>query len=369
MDPKVKAKDGINASTWNLVDRSLTSAKIRPLSGIVPSTIDTKYSVELVGGKVIGIDTIRLGRCDVIIGIVASEQRAELFDRIGMLERDNLRLGGMLCVERNRVDRLRVVLVCRHDSTGFTYDETDSEKREIRMGRKGRSCIQLLKRTSVCSAPILALPEREVRTCGLKLLKQILSAQSEARKEENFINEDLRGMIKQFKSRSPYPSRPVIVQKPIADVRRKPLEFQVGDKVMLKVSLEKGVIRFAIRGESGTSYFGPFKIIAKVGTVAYSLELPEKLSRIHSTFNVSKLKKCMADEPHALPLDEIQVDDKLNFNEEPVEVMDCEEGGTDTKKRLKEKAKMQNGLGMEKTSERTKPKSKPERQSSQKVKE
>ncbi|GJU27414.1 MAK10-like protein [Tanacetum coccineum] len=66
------------------------------------------------------------------------------------------------------------------------------------------------------------------------------------------------------------------------------------------------------------------EIIAKVGTVAYRLELPEKLSRVHSTFHVSKLKKCMADEPLAIPLDEIQVDDKLNFIEEPVEIMDRE---------------------------------------------
>ncbi|GJY31570.1 putative reverse transcriptase domain-containing protein [Tanacetum coccineum] len=65
-------------------------------------------------------------------------------------------------------------------------------------------------------------------------------------------------------------------------------------------------------------------IIAKVGTVAYRLELPEKLSRVHSMFHVSKLKKCMADEPLAIPLDEIQVDDKLNFIEEPVEIMDRE---------------------------------------------
>ncbi|GKA90378.1 putative reverse transcriptase domain-containing protein [Tanacetum coccineum] len=71
-------------------------------------------------------------------------------------------------------------------------------------------------------------------------------------------------------------------------------------------------------------YIGPFKIIAKVGTVAYRLELPEKLSRVHSMFHVSKLKKCMADEPLAIPLDEIQVDDKLNFIEEPVEIMDRE---------------------------------------------
>ncbi|GJS45673.1 putative reverse transcriptase domain-containing protein [Tanacetum coccineum] len=113
-------------------------------------------------------------------------------------------------------------------------------------------------------------------------------------------------------------------QKSYADVRRKPLEFQVGDKVMLKVSPWKGVIRFGKRGKLNPRYIGPFKIIAKVGTVAYHLELPEKLSRVHSTFHVSKLKKCMADEPLAIPLDEIQVDDKLNFIEEPVEIMDRE---------------------------------------------
>ncbi|GKE54597.1 putative reverse transcriptase domain-containing protein [Tanacetum coccineum] len=71
-------------------------------------------------------------------------------------------------------------------------------------------------------------------------------------------------------------------------------------------------------------YIGPFKIIAKVGTVACRLELPEKLSKVHSTFHVLNLKKCLADEPLAIPLDEIQVDDKLHFIEEPVEIMDRE---------------------------------------------
>nr|GEV44503.1 putative reverse transcriptase domain-containing protein [Tanacetum cinerariifolium] len=110
-------------------------------------------------------------------------------------------------------------------------------------------------------------------------------------------------------------------QKSYADVRRKPLEFQVGDKVMLKVSPWKGVIRFGKRGKLNPRYIGPFKILAKVETVSYRLELPEQLSRVYSTFHVSKLKKCMADEPLAIPLDEIQVDDKLNFIEEPVEIM------------------------------------------------
>ncbi|GJU12931.1 putative reverse transcriptase domain-containing protein [Tanacetum coccineum] len=80
----VKAKDEIIASTWNLVDRSLTSTKISHLSGIVPSTVDTKYFVELADEK----------------------QRAELFDRIDTLERGNMRLRGMLSVERQRVDHL-----------------------------------------------------------------------------------------------------------------------------------------------------------------------------------------------------------------------------------------------------------------------
>nr|GEV61688.1 putative reverse transcriptase domain-containing protein [Tanacetum cinerariifolium] len=113
-------------------------------------------------------------------------------------------------------------------------------------------------------------------------------------------------------------------QKSYADVRRKPLEFQVRDKVMLKVSLWKGVIRFGKRGKLNPCYIRPFKILAKVGTVSYRLELPEQLSRVHSTFHVSKLKKCMENEPLAIPLDEIQVDDKLNFIEEPVEIMDQE---------------------------------------------
>ncbi|GJV73243.1 hypothetical protein Tco_1493238 [Tanacetum coccineum] len=93
---------------------------------------------------------------------------------------------------------------------------------------------------------------------------------------------------------------------------------------MLKVSLWKGVIRFSKRGKLNPRYIGPFKIIVEVGTVAYRLELPKKLSRVHSTFYVSKLKKCMAEEPLAIPLDEIQVDERLNFIEEPIEIMDRE---------------------------------------------
>nr|GEW52123.1 hypothetical protein [Tanacetum cinerariifolium] len=90
------------------------------------------------------------------------------------------------------------------------------------------------------------------------------------------------------------------------------------------VQIKSRVIHFGKRGKLNPRYIGPFKISARVGTVAYRLKFPEQVSRVHSTFHVSKFKKCMADEPLAIPLDEIQVDDKLNFIEEPVEIMDRE---------------------------------------------
>ncbi|GJU11920.1 putative reverse transcriptase domain-containing protein [Tanacetum coccineum] len=105
---------------------------------------------------------------------------------------------------------------------------------------------------------------------------------------------------------------------------RKPMEFQVGDKVMLKVSSWKGVVRFGKRGKLNPRYVGTFKVLKKVGAVAYKLELPQELSRVHNTFHVSNLKKCYSDDPLVVPLEGLQVDDKLHFVEEPVEIMDRE---------------------------------------------
>ncbi|GJW96584.1 putative reverse transcriptase domain-containing protein [Tanacetum coccineum] len=110
-------------------------------------------------------------------------------------------------------------------------------------------------------------------------------------------------------------------QKSYADLKSKPMEFQVGDKVMLKVSPWKGVVRFGKRGKLNPRYVRPFKVLEKVGEVAYKLELPEELSRVHNTFHVSNQKKCHADEPLAVPLDGLHLDDKLHFVEEPVEIL------------------------------------------------
>ncbi|GKE91155.1 putative reverse transcriptase domain-containing protein [Tanacetum coccineum] len=105
---------------------------------------------------------------------------------------------------------------------------------------------------------------------------------------------------------------------PICWTERKLMDFQVGDSVMLKVSPWKGVVHFGKRGKLNPRYVGPFKVIENVRDVAYKLELPEELSRVHNTFHVSNLKKCYADEPLVVPLDGLHFDDKLHFVEEPV---------------------------------------------------
>nr|GFC63752.1 putative reverse transcriptase domain-containing protein [Tanacetum cinerariifolium] len=102
------------------------------------------------------------------------------------------------------------------------------------------------------------------------------------------------------------------------------MEFEVRDRVMLKVSPWKGVVRFGKLGKLNPRYVGPFKVLAKVRKVAYKLELPQELSRVHHTFHVSDLKKCYADKPLVMLLKGIHVDDMLQFVEEPVEIMEWE---------------------------------------------
>nr|GEW28803.1 hypothetical protein [Tanacetum cinerariifolium] len=111
-------------------------------------------------------------------------------------------------------------------------------------------------------------------------------------------------------------------EKSYADKRRKPLQFSIGDYVLLKVSPWKGVVRFEKKGKLAPRFVGPFKTITKVGPMAFKLNLPEELDGVHDTFQVSNLKKCLADPTLQVPLDKIQVDAKLNFMEESVEILE-----------------------------------------------
>nr|GEV77588.1 putative reverse transcriptase domain-containing protein [Tanacetum cinerariifolium] len=96
-------------------------------------------------------------------------------------------------------------------------------------------------------------------------------------------------------------------QKSYANLKRKPMEFEIRDSVMLKVSPWKRVVRFGKRGKLNLRYVRPLKVLAKVGKFSYRLELPQELSRVHHTFHVSNLKKCYADEPLVMPLEGIHL--------------------------------------------------------------
>ncbi|GJY69598.1 hypothetical protein Tco_0472580 [Tanacetum coccineum] len=110
-------------------------------------------------------------------------------------------------------------------------------------------------------------------------------------------------------------------QKNYADKRCKTLEFKFEDRVLLKVSPWKGVVRFGKKGKLAPRYVGPFEIVECVRPVAYRLKLPQELSCIHDTFHVSNLKKCLAESDIQVPLEEIEIDENLRFIEEPIEIM------------------------------------------------
>ncbi|GJU22517.1 putative reverse transcriptase domain-containing protein [Tanacetum coccineum] len=182
-----------------------------------------------------------------------------------------------------------------------------------------------------------------VMTIGLDLPKQILNAQTKARKPENIKNEDVESgydtiwviVDRLTKSAIFVPMRETDPMDKLARMYLK--ENTLGTNLDMSTAYHP-----QIDGQSERTIqtledmlraccdflelgkVGPFKVLEKVGEVAYKLELPEELSRVHNTFHVSNLKKCYADEPLAVPLDGLHFDDKLQFVEEPIEIMDRE---------------------------------------------
>ncbi|GKC16135.1 putative reverse transcriptase domain-containing protein [Tanacetum coccineum] len=105
---------------------------------------------------------------------------------------------------------------------------------------------------------------------------------------------------------------------------RKPLESEVGDRVLLKVSPWKYVVCFGKKGKLASRYVGPFEILERIDPMAYRLRLPEELIGVYDTFHVLNLKKCLGNANLHVPLNEIKIDKTLRFVEEPVEIMDRE---------------------------------------------
>ncbi|GKA57923.1 hypothetical protein Tco_0757111 [Tanacetum coccineum] len=232
--------------------------------------------------------------------------------------------GGMLIENSKDLEKLRTEkLEPRADGTlclnGRSWLPCYGDLRTVIMhetnGTKARGTIQSLEEDMLTATPFEALYDRKCRlpVCWADVGEVQLTG-------PELVQETTEKII-QIKQRMQAARDR---QKSYTDLKRKPMDFQVRDKVMLKILPWKGVVRFGKRGKLNPMYVGPFKVLEKVGSVAYNLELPEDLSRVHNTFHVSNLKKCYADEPLAVPLDALHFDDKLQFVEELVEIMDRE---------------------------------------------
>jgi hypothetical protein len=111
-------------------------------------------------------------------------------------------------------------------------------------------------------------------------------------------------------------------QKSYADNRRRPLEFEEGDHVYLKVSPLRGMRRFKVKGKLSPRFIGPFRIFRRVGEMAYQLELPDHLSDVHDVFHVSQLKRCLCVPEEQLPMEELNVQGDLTYKEYPIKILD-----------------------------------------------
>ncbi|GER51104.1 retrotransposon protein [Striga asiatica] len=155
-----------------------------------------------------------------------------------------------------------------------------------------------------CRSPLYWDEVGEKQVLGPKLIEDTVQKVAE-----------IRAKLKEAQSR----------QKAYANKRRSELEFEQGDKVFLKVTLMKGVVRFEKRGKRQPRFIGPFDILERVGVTAYRLKLPPELSGVHNVFHVSMLRKYVYEPCHVVNFDELEVRQNLTYDEQPVAVLDRKE--------------------------------------------
>jgi hypothetical protein len=117
-------------------------------------------------------------------------------------------------------------------------------------------------------------------------------------------------------------------QKSYADIRRSPLQFQIGDFVYLRVSPTRGIQRFGVKGKLAPRYIGPFEILEICGLVAYRLQLRPQLAAIHDIFHVSQLRKCVKVPTEIIDPQAIEIESDLTYTEHPIRVLDTKERST-----------------------------------------
>ena len=170
--------------------------------------------------------------------------------------------------------------------------------------------------SSIGMAPYEALYGRPCRspTCWLEVGEKVLLGPDLVQETTQNI-QTIKQRLETARSR----------QKSVADTRRRPLEFQEGDFVFLKVSPKRGVTRFGKKGKLSPRFIGLFQILQRVGEVAYRLALPLQLSSVHPTFHISMLRKYVSDPSHVIAHDDLHVDEDVSYTLQPVRILDRKE--------------------------------------------
>ncbi|XP_012435367.1 uncharacterized protein LOC105761985 [Gossypium raimondii] len=114
-------------------------------------------------------------------------------------------------------------------------------------------------------------------------------------------------------------------QKSYADLKRKDIEYSIGDQVFLKVSPWKKILRLRHKGKLSPRFIGPYHFLKRVGSIAYQLELPPDLEQIHDVFHVSMLRRYQSNPSHIVPVEEIEARLDFTFEEEPIQIIDRDE--------------------------------------------